>query len=125
MAWVKAFANFIWKNFPSVETPLNATNLNKLNNAIDTIDDRVISLENDKANNEFKWSKYNISLSTEQTTEVIFQNSAITEDKPVDLYTSLDGLSYESMTIENGKCTIIFPQQEYDFIINVRIYVRN
>lgn len=40
----KAFDNFQWKNFPSMDTPINATNLNKINDALDLIDDRVIAL---------------------------------------------------------------------------------
>lgn len=47
---VKAFTKFIWENLSSVKTPLGATNLNKINNAIDTIDDRVIALDTSKAN---------------------------------------------------------------------------
>lgn len=47
---VKAFLNFVWENLSSVKTPLGATNLNKINNAIDTIDDRVIALDTTKAN---------------------------------------------------------------------------
>lgn len=45
----KAFLKFIWENLASVKTPLGATNLNKINNAIDTIDDRVITLDASKA----------------------------------------------------------------------------
>lgn len=40
----KAFQNFEWKNFPSTDTPVNATNLNKINNGLDTVDDRVLEL---------------------------------------------------------------------------------
>lgn len=41
----KAFDDFTWKNGSSGGTPLNATNLNKINSAVDTIDDRVITLD--------------------------------------------------------------------------------
>lgn len=46
----KAFQNFVWKNEPILETPLNAANLNSINNGLDTVDDRVIVLDTSKAN---------------------------------------------------------------------------
>lgn len=46
----KAHSPITWKNEPSVETPLNAANLNKMDNAIGVIDDRVILLDSTKAN---------------------------------------------------------------------------
>jgi len=42
----KAFDNFQWKNYPSTDTPINATNLNKINDGLDLVDDRVIALNN-------------------------------------------------------------------------------
>lgn len=45
----KAFENFAWENSPSTATPLGATLLNNLNNAIDEIDDRVVQHEADIA----------------------------------------------------------------------------
>lgn len=39
----KAFTPFTWQDEPNHSTPLSAENLNKLNTAIDTIDDRVVS----------------------------------------------------------------------------------
>lgn len=46
----KAFVNFLWKNTPAIDSPLNATNLNKINNGLDTVDDRVIAMDTSKAN---------------------------------------------------------------------------
>lgn len=46
----KAHSNVNWKNFPSINTPINEQNLNKMDNAIDTIDDRVIALDTSKFN---------------------------------------------------------------------------
>ncbi len=51
----KVFDNFEWKNAPDQSTPINAQNLNKINNAVDTIDDRVIDL-NSEAVREIKVS---------------------------------------------------------------------
>ena len=44
----KAFYNFVWENFPSVETPVNDTNLMKINNGLEEVDNRVISLDSTK-----------------------------------------------------------------------------
>lgn len=38
-----------WKNYPSIETPINEQNLNKQDIALDIIDDRVIALDTNKA----------------------------------------------------------------------------
>lgn len=46
----KAFNNFEWQDYPSIDTPLNRANLMKVNNAIDTIDDRVITFDTTKFN---------------------------------------------------------------------------
>lgn len=51
----KVFDNFEWKNAPDQSTPINAQNLNKINNAVDTIDDRVVDL-NSEAVREIKVS---------------------------------------------------------------------
>lgn len=46
----KAFSNFTWKNTPSIDTPLNQINLNKINNGLNTVDDRVVAMDTSKAN---------------------------------------------------------------------------
>lgn len=46
----KAYDKVVWQNTPSTASPLNATNLNKMSDALDTIDDRVIALDTNKAN---------------------------------------------------------------------------
>lgn len=46
----KAFVNFPWENTPSISSPLNASNLNKINNGLNTVDDRVIAMDTSKAN---------------------------------------------------------------------------
>lgn len=67
---VKAFLNFVWENLSSVKTPLGATNLNKINNAIDTIDDRVIVLDTTKAN-KTELSSLFTEISLDEATGVI------------------------------------------------------
>ena len=50
--WSKLFSNFAWKNRPDTSTPLGQTLLNRLNNAINGIDDRVITLNAEKASTD-------------------------------------------------------------------------
>lgn len=45
----KAYSKTNWQNLPSKTTALGATNLNKLENGVNTIDDRVIALDVAKA----------------------------------------------------------------------------
>ena len=44
----KAYNRINWINYPDESTPLNASNLNKIDAALDTIDDRVIVLDTTK-----------------------------------------------------------------------------
>lgn len=57
MAWTKAYTRINWVNDPSTDTPLNATNLNLMDAAINTIDNRVLQLEN-QAYVHIKYSAY-------------------------------------------------------------------
>lgn len=51
--WEKAFDTFQWENrSQSTNTPLDATHLNKVNDALDVIDDRVIELQSADADME-------------------------------------------------------------------------
>lgn len=45
----KAHTNKNWQNYPSTDTPLNAANLNELDTSVDTLDDRIIVLDTEKA----------------------------------------------------------------------------
>lgn len=45
----KVYSRINWENYPSENTPLNESNLNRTDYAIDEIDDRVIALDTDKA----------------------------------------------------------------------------
>lgn len=47
---VKAFSLFLWKNKPSVDTPLGERLLNQVNVALDTVDSRVVNMDTTKAN---------------------------------------------------------------------------
>jgi len=46
----KAYSRINWENYPSDATPINETNLNKMDYAVNTIDNRVIELDTTKLN---------------------------------------------------------------------------
>lgn len=48
----KAYSRTNWENYPSDKTPLNETNLNKMDRGLDEIDDRVLALDTNKATKE-------------------------------------------------------------------------
>ena len=47
----KCYQRINWENYPSEETPINASNLNRIDYATNELDDRVISIDTTKANN--------------------------------------------------------------------------
>ena len=49
MNWIKVFSRRNWKNFPSLNTPIDEVNLNAGDYALDVIDDRVLQLDTIKA----------------------------------------------------------------------------
>ena len=48
----KAFERVVWQNEPSILTPLNETNLNKMDYSLNVIDDRVVALSSIKADED-------------------------------------------------------------------------
>lgn len=48
----KLYSRINWKNYPSEETALNETNLNKMDLALDNLDNRVIEMDLTKVNKE-------------------------------------------------------------------------
>lgn len=62
--WEKLFSKITFKDYPDTSTPLNADNLNKMTDAIDGIDDRVVELNS----NLYNWiarNNYIIKSDTE------------------------------------------------------------
>lgn len=45
----KSYSRINWENYPSENTPLNESNLNRMDYALNEVDDRVIALDTDKA----------------------------------------------------------------------------
>lgn len=81
----KVYSRINWENYPSEQTPINESNLNRIDYALDEVDDRVISLDTDKASvtdisnlvqtvsvddttGEITLTKYNGSTTVIQTT---------------------------------------------------------
>ena len=50
MSYTKVYSRINWQNEPSTNTPLNETNLNRIDSALNTVDDRVIALDTGKVN---------------------------------------------------------------------------
>lgn len=46
----KVYSRIIWKNYPNTSTAINETNLNRMDKAIDDLDNRVIEQDSTKAN---------------------------------------------------------------------------
>ena len=73
----KAYSRINWQNAPSEATALNETNLNKMDSAIDTIDDRVVAHDTRLDNDEYAISQAQGDITTLEGT-VSTQGSAIT-----------------------------------------------
>lgn len=48
----KVYSRIDWKNYPALDTPLNETNLNKMDSAVDELDNRIIGIDTTKVSNE-------------------------------------------------------------------------
>ena len=46
----KAYSRINWENYPSTETPVNETNLNRIDEGLNTVDNRVVEFDLTKAN---------------------------------------------------------------------------
>ena len=45
----KAYQKINWENYPSEKSPINESNLNKMDNALDVLDNRIIKQDTEKA----------------------------------------------------------------------------
>ena len=45
----KAYTRIDWENYPSINTPINESNLNKMDAALDEVDNRLIAQDTEKA----------------------------------------------------------------------------
>lgn len=65
----KTYQRINWENEPSVQTPLNEYNLNRMDSALNEIDNRVITLDTSKANST-DIQKSIVSVTFEESTGV-------------------------------------------------------
>lgn len=74
----KAYSRINWENYPSTDTPLNETNLNSMDSALNTVDDRVVSMDTTKTNQtDFLTVVQNVTLnSTNGVITVTFVNGS-------------------------------------------------
>ena len=72
MPAVKTYTKVNFQNYPSTSTPLNATNLNKMDKGIDDLDDEVVAVKNTIENMSFDADaiSYNNTQSGLQATDV-------------------------------------------------------
>lgn len=72
MPAVKTYTRVNFQNYPSTSTPLNATNLNKMDKGIDDLDDEVVTVKNAIENMSFDADSisYNNTSSGLQATDV-------------------------------------------------------
>ena len=108
MALNKLYSRINWENYPSEKTPLNESNMNKMDAALNDLDNRVISQDATKAN---KTSLNNLisDWTMDENTGIItitrFDGSNIMFDLniekiPVDFRLSDDGII--TMTTDDG-----------------------
>ena len=45
----KVYSRIDWENYPSDKTPINETNLNKMDSALDEVDNRIVEQDTIKA----------------------------------------------------------------------------
>ncbi|MBO7453220.1 MAG: hypothetical protein J6U54_23045, partial [Clostridiales bacterium] len=104
----KTYSRINWQNEPSIATPINETNLNAMDAALDTIDNRVVTFDTSKANQSdllqtVKTVAYDIE--TGVFTFTFWNNTSFTADLniekiPVDF--SMDEYGVITMTTADG-----------------------
>ena len=66
MAYQKIYSRINWENFPSEKTAVNESNLNKMDSAIDNLDDRVVAMDA---------SKVDLTRANELVKEILWDES--------------------------------------------------
>lgn len=104
----KAYTKIDWENKPSTATPLNETNLDEMSNALDTIDDRVVTFDTTKANqSDFLQAYTSITYDTATGTFVFTKanGTTLTVDLNIELIPvsfSMDANGVITMTTADG-----------------------
>ena len=109
-----------WENQPSEETPITAEVLEEYDATFEHIEDYLYETE-------FATNVYfdeTETLSTSSDTVYVFEDEAITTSSVIDVYTSIFGVEYKSITVSTGYCSVTFPQQESALSMTCRIYLK-
>jgi hypothetical protein len=117
MPAVKTYTRVNFQNYPSTSTPLNATNLNKLDKGIDDLDDEVVTVKNAIENMSFDADSisYDNTSSGLQATDV---QDAVDEinDNLTALDTALKNWHISQAYTGNNNITLSKSKDEYSFI---------
>lgn len=115
----KAYNSINWKNEPSTSTAINETNLNKMDRAIDTIDNRVISLDSEKVSKEEGKSLVsNTDISKIGSNENAIQTHISNKSNPHSVTKTQVGLGNVENTSDADKPISTAQQAEFDAINN-------
>lgn len=115
----KAYNAINWKNEPSTSTAINETNLNKMDRAIDTIDNRVISLDSEKVSKEEGKSLVsNTDISKIGANETAIQTHISNKSNPHLVTKAQVGLGNVDNTSDVNKPISTAQQAEFDAINN-------
>ena len=104
----KAYSRVNWQNEPSISTPLNETNLNKMDSALDTIDNRVVTFDTSKANqSDLLQTVKSVTYNTETGVFVFtfWNNTTVTADlniEKIPVSFSMDEYGVITMTTADG-----------------------
>lgn len=95
----KAFSKLVWKNLPSTDTALEAQNLNRIENGVDEIDNRVVAMDTGKANQaDFLTALKNIQLNDETGVLTITRENNTTFTIQTDINKIAVNFSYDAQT---------------------------
>ena len=113
----KAYNAINWKNEPSTSTAINETNLNKMDRAIDTIDNRVISLDSEKVSKEEGKSLVsNTDITKIGANETAIQNHISNKLNPHSVTKAQVGLENADNTSDENKPISTAQKAEFDAI---------
>lgn len=104
----KAYSRINWQNEPSIATPINDVNLNRMDNALDTVDTRVVNFDTTKANETDVLQCFN-SITYDSTTGVFVftkkNGTSVTADlniEKIPVSFSMDANGIITMTTADG-----------------------
>ena len=93
----KAYTRINWKNEPSSNTPINETNLNKMDSALDEVDNRVVEQDKTKAEKKEVETLLEDVYYDASTTELKFtKKNGTNHNVKLDPIASLLGLDVDS-----------------------------